>query len=187
MNRLMKTVFLCPAAMFGGLAMAQTAQPQPLVAKSSSSVSILLGPAWPCPDTTPPTLVCRVPVAVTTGDGCQVTVRSPIQLARNQLVTRIVWTLSVPSSSTDPANTTYSFQPDHGILVLNDSGQQIVGRGLGDGGSILDFTYHVDHRRNANYDVTYLPVVLRTVPPTPPSVDPLITLCGASDPKIVNN
>ena len=186
MNHSMKSVFLCLAVMAANLTMAQRSTAEPLVARSSSSVRMLLGPKVDCPGT----LVCPVPVtlALTSEGGCQVTARSPINLAPNQLVTRIVWTLSPTSFPTDPPNTTYSFQPDYGILVVADGGRQIARSGLGDGSTASIHVYNVLHLRNRwKDDVTYLPVVLRTVPPATIDGEPDITLCGASDPKIVNN
>lgn len=183
MTRAMKTVFLCIAAMAAGLVMAQTSPAQRSPEKNLPGVNFLLGPDVSCPSQ----LDCPVPVKLTlpTGGGCQVTVSSKIHLAENQLLTRIVWTLS-PTSSVMYPGATYAFQPDYGILVINDGGRQIARSGVGTSVTLND-TYRVYHLRSRKVDdVTYLPIVLQTVPPATVGDDPVITLCGASDPKIVN-
>lgn len=190
MNRSTKTVFLCLAAMFVELTMAQSSPAQPSPAKSSPRMSSLLGPPVWC------TTVgdCPVPVTVyrdttTTGsrDVCQVMLSSETHVG-TQLLKKIVWTLIPPTS---PGNATYSFQPDYGILVLKDGGRQISRAGLGDGSlgsssSSMYYAYHL-RSRQATDDVTYLPVVLQTVPSSVSGGDPVVTLCGASDPRIVND
>ena len=182
MNCSMKTVFLCLVAMAADLTMAQTSPTQPLQTNYLPDKILILGQPIPCPVTGD----CLVPVTVVlpTGSGCQVTLSSEIDLAKDRLLTRIVWTLS-PSSFTAYPGTAYSFQPDYGILVVKDGGRQMARAGVGKTNFPND-TYTVYHVRNPiNDDVTYLPVVLQTVTPTDGS-SPVITLCGARDPKIVN-
>lgn len=185
MNRLVKTVFLCLAAMLADPTMAQSAPAQTLPGKSAPRMGILLGPPVLCTGTAD----CSVPVTVdrgtTTGssDFCQVTLPSETKLGP-QILKKIVWTLSPATIG----NATYSFQPDYGILVLTDIGRQIFRSGLGDGVSLLDYKYYTYHLRSRKGDdVTYLPVVLQTVPSADAGGDPVVTLCGARDPKIVND
>lgn len=183
MTRSTKSVFLCIATMTAALATAQTSSAQRSPATHLPSVTLLLG----LPITCLSQLECAVPVTLIlpTGGGCQVTVSSKIHLAKDQLLTKIVWTLSPTSSSTYPG-ATYAFQPDYGILVLKDGGRQIARSGVGTSVTLND-TYHVYHLRSRRVDdVTYLPIVLQTVPAAKVGDDPVITLCGASDPKIVN-
>ena len=187
MNRSMKTVFLCMAAMFASLTMAQSTPAQSLPGKGSPRMGILSGPPILC--TGPGD--CSVPVTVNRGtttagiDFCQVTLAFETHLG-TQILKKIVWTLN-PVTINDA---TYSFQPDYGVLILKDGGRQMSRSGLGDGGggTVLNYKYYAYHVRNRQSDeVTYLPIVMQTVPSAVIGGDPVVTLCGASDPKIIND
>ena len=89
----------------------------------------------------------------------------------------MVWTLKLPVGTT----ATYKFQPKHGILVVDDPKGQLKQGAIGDGLGGTDPTqYHWVNRRRQRGEATYLPIILR-------EVGGVVSLCGAADPKVVND
>ena len=93
----------------------------------------------------------------------------------------IVWKLSPPTLGTK----LFYFQPKNGILVVDDPNAQMFGGGVGDGsgGPNPDVSkYHFKNKHNKTNTAIFLPIVLQTDTTTG-----VVTMCGAADPKIVNN
>lgn len=128
---------------------------------------------------------CTVPVAMHRSDVggrpyCYAILPDPIQLpSPGGGPKTIVWKLDRASL---PGGNLY-FQPDHGILVLRDSGRQIMSCGPGNGQGGSDATeFHCKHRHGMSRAQTvYLPIIMQVDPVTGD-----IAMCGATDPRIVN-
>jgi|GEM_PF-7007028 len=88
----------------------------------------------------------------------------------------MVWTLKPPAGSM----ATYEFQPKHGILVVDDPKTQLKNGGIGDGlGGTDKAQFHFTNKRKQLNEATYLPVILQRI-------GSVVSLCGAADPKVVN-
>jgi hypothetical protein len=89
----------------------------------------------------------------------------------------MVWTLKPPTGST----ATYEFQPKFGILVVDNPQSQLKGEGIGDGSGGTDkMQYHWTNKRKKKVEIVYLPIILQRV-------GGVVSLCGAADPKVVND
>lgn len=89
----------------------------------------------------------------------------------------MVWTLKPAAGST----ATYEFQPKNGILVVDNPQSQLKGEGIGDGSGGTDKAkYHWTNKRKKKVEMVYLPIILQRV-------GNVVSLCGAADPKVVND
>lgn len=105
----------------------------------------------------------------------------------------IVWDLIPPSPALAPGVTFTFFDKSKslsqapGMLFLNDTNDQIINGGLGDGTlSTPDATkYHVTDKLDSAGIATYLPIVVRT--DNPGAHDEKVSMCATPDPIIWNN
>jgi hypothetical protein len=91
----------------------------------------------------------------------------------NPPLKKIAWNLTPPAST----GVEYSFQPKHGILVVDGPNGQLNPGSIG--ASKAQFV--IKNKRNSKGEWVYLPIILQTETATG-----IQTLCAASDPKIVN-
>jgi hypothetical protein len=96
-------------------------------------------------------------------------------------VRRIVWMLDRATIG----SATYDFEPDNGILILKQTNDQLprLNGGRGDGsanpGSRIHF--HFKHKNDMpKSEAIYFPIIRQTIGKE-------VTLCGAADPRIVND
>lgn len=128
---------------------------------------------------------CPIPITIvetvaTDGTkGCQAQMTSELHIKGTSALAKeknIVWTLS----PTKLAGGTLAFHPTHGILVITDQhNPQLHDGGPGNGSVVSDTQFFVKNRRNSKGESTYLPIILLTT-------GGIVSLCGAADPKIIN-
>ena len=85
----------------------------------------------------------------------------------------IAWNLTPPNL----AGVQFSFQDKNGILVIEDPNTQLQPGNIG----ASNAQFVVKNKRKKTNDAIYLPIIVQTETATG-----VVTLCAASDPKIVN-
>ena len=138
----------------------------------------LMGPAFVCPAESS---TCNVPVTMSQGSingvsVCLATLAGEIKVAGTSVSAApkdIIWTLT---PATLPGVEVF-FESKSGILVLADANGQL--KVVGPGTTPAQFK--VRNKRNKAGDSIYLPVILQRDLTTG-----AVSLCAASDPKIVN-
>ena len=177
-----RMVVACLAVLLAPAVLAQSAKAPKATGKGGAvrwvANAMLMGPPFPCADNDSQ---CDVPVNMTVGtvggvsvclatvpEKIMVTVRSGFPPAKT-----IAWNLTPPNSG----SMEFSFQPKNGILVLDNPHGQVNSGSIGTSNA----QFIVKDKRNRQADAIYLPIILQTDTATG-----IVTLCAASDPKIVN-
>ena len=183
--------FHCLLCLFALFAQNAAAQSEPAKKPTQREFPVIILPAGFIPFSTP------IECTPSAGTGCQVDIPiiegviNGIQACLANLPSEVrvhgtgvaaperlmVWTLKPPAVST----ATYEFQPKHGILVVDDPKSQLKNGGIGDGlGGTDPAQFHWTNKRKQKSEVTYLPVILQRL-------GGVTSLCGAADPKVVND
>jgi hypothetical protein len=152
-----------------------------MIAKIAPQLSILAGP----PQTCSGTCTYEITLTRTNVDGfdiCFATgLPSEIKVVGKDRL--LIWKLKNPSTATTP---TYAFETAVGIVFISQNNTKFNGE-IGDGGSNPSNTgyYHLKNPNDKKGNASYLPIVLQTV--VLPNGKEEVSLCGATDPRIVND
>lgn len=178
-----------PASLVLMLALQGCAVPKPGPATAATPQDVLkLLPRLIVPSGVPLSCTafpCTVPVEMHPGEVngkpyCLAILPDPINLPSPSSGEKtIVWKLNTASLG----NADLYFQPDFGVLVLDDNKGQIreCKKGNGQGG-LSPTEFHCKHKHNqSKADTTYVPIILQR-----DRTSKEVSMCGAADPRIVN-
>ena len=181
MNTPMRMLVACLPILLAPAVLAQEAKTTKAEIKTPirwAAHTKLMGPAVECADNDSQ---CDVPVTMTQGtvDGvtvCLARVAAEIKVKKRSgspPLKTIAWNLTPPNM----AGFEFSFQDKNGILVIEDPNTQLFPGNVG--ASHAQFV--VKNKRKRANEAIYLPIIVQTETATG-----LVSLCAASDPKIVN-
>lgn len=190
MNNLSKALVIVGVAGLSSLSQIAAAQSDPVKKALQRELPVIILPPglvpfsapFPCP--TGSSTGCQIDIMIQEGpingvQACLANLPSEVRVtgvgstATDRLM---VWTLKPPAGST----ATYEFQTKHGILVVDDPKSQLKNGGIGDGqGGTDKAQFHWTNRRKQPNNATYLPIILQRI-------GNVVSLCGAADPKVVN-